>query len=153
MWLDEEDRRERKIRLRHQRNRTFEREKKIERKIVVRVPEGATSPRRTSKVPDLVSRGDSSVDSSKDSNTLGLVHDSDGKMWADHPGLVPPDPEPPSESPTPRVVPPDDDVVDGNVANITPNRSADKAPREQSEPQWERDDKGRFKHKSINFRK
>ena len=121
VWLDEEDRRERKTRLRHQRNRTFEREKKIERKIVDRVPEGANSPRSTSKVPDLVSRGDSSVDSSKDSSTLGSMHESEGEMWADHPGLVPPDPEPPSESPTPRVVPPDDGVIDGNVADRTPN--------------------------------
>ena len=74
-------------------------------------------------------------------------------MWADHPGLVAPDPEPPPELPPPRVVPPDDDVVDGNVADRTPNQSADKAPREQSEPQWERDDKGRLKRKSINFSK
>ena len=55
-------------------------------------------------------------------------------MWEDHPGLIPPDPEPPPELPPPRVVPPDDDVVGGNVADRTRNQSADTAPREQSEP-------------------
>ena len=67
--------------------------------------------------------------------------------------MVPPDPEPPPESPTPRVLPPDDDMVDGNVADRTPNRSASKAPWEQSDPQWERDDKQRLKRKSVNFSK
>ena len=63
---------------------------------------------KDSNPPDLVSRSSADDNSLNDSSTLGVVQESEGDMWDDHPSVVineqaEPEPEP-TAPPIPRIV-------------------------------------------------
>ena len=149
VWLDEPARRDRKNRLDRQRRRVVERDKAVEQQIVEKGPPTGPTHRRSRSPPSLVTADDSSDDSS-----TVAVQESEGELWADHPSVVinpPPnavinDPIPPA----PNIVEPDapEGAVVPDAESVTPRNQS--PPRER-EPQWERDEEGRLKRRSMNF--
>ena len=120
VWLNKEERRDKKVRLKKQRERQEFSDDRVLEKIVDSTPEGVPGgaplpvtpapllatpnnpPNRDNdNVPNLIKDGDSD-DSSTDSSIIGFVPESEGELWADHPDIVPdiephvlPPPKPP----------------------------------------------------------
>ena len=163
VWLTEPERRDRENRLRNQRSRQRRREKMIIDAIPADL--NPTSTPDHESLPGIVSRSGSSSDSS----TLGVVHESEGDMWADHPETPPSvviqpegaaisnetrnqnepdliaDPEPP---PVPDIEP-SEGASPSPAPAEEPRRSRRLQDQQQPEPQqppkWSRDSGGRLK--------
>ena len=171
VWLSEQERRERKDRLRQQRVRHSEREKRIVDAIPKDIesrPVKGRGPSKGSSPPDLVSRSSADDDSTNDSSTLGVVRESEGEMWGDHPSVITteqaePEPEPVAPE-IPRIVeedPPSEasegaDGIEESPAQVEQPVDPKPCPRtrrkERSPPKWSRDKDGRLKRK-FNFAK
>ena len=115
---------------------------------------------KDSNPPDLVSRSSADDDSSNDSSTLGVVQESEGDMWDDHPSVVineQAEPEPgPTAPPIPRIVEEESskasegaDGTEGSPAQV--EQPVDPKPRrsprrkDKSKPKWTRDKDGRLR--------
>ena len=163
VWLSEPERRERKDRLRQQRVRRSEREKRIvdaiPKDIETRPREGRRQSRDSS--PPGLASSSADDDSVTDSSTLGVVQESEGEMWDDHPSVITkraePEPEPVAP-PIPSVVEEDPVRTSEGADGGSPARAeqpVEPKPRRKkdAEPEWRRDTDGRLKRRKFNFSK
>ena len=155
------------------------RQRRREQDIIDAVPTDLTHPPATRRPPsdhdspsDLVSR-------SSYSSTLGVVHELEGDLWADHPENEPsvviqpegaPEPEPPPGQPAPNIIPEPEPPPSPNISqpsNTSEGASPAPAPAEEprrscriqeqqrtSEPQqhqseWNREPGGRLRRHNF----
>ena len=110
--------------------------------------------------PDLVSCSSADNDSATDSNTLGVVQESEREMWDNHPSVIATEQAKPGSEP---VAPPILTVVEED-----PSRASEEAdggiparveqpvepkPCRKKEPEWVRDTDGRLKRRNFIFSK
>ena len=121
---------------------------------------------KDSSPPDLVSRSSADDDSATDSSTLGVVQESEGEMWDDHPSVITTEqaePEPgPVAPPIPSIVEEDPSKASEGASERSPARveqPVETKPRrnprrnQTRDPEWIRDTDGRLKRRTFNFAK
>ena len=179
VWLNKEERRDKKVRLRKQRERREFSDDRVLEKIVDSTPEGVpggaplpvtpaplpATPKvppngDNDNVPNLIKDSDSD-DSSTDSSIIGFVPESEGELWADHPDIVPdiephvlPPPEPPpspavSSNEPPSQVVPEDTQTIAHQTQNSQSQPSNDTSPPTKEPGWFRDSKGWLRRQNM----